>query len=477
MGANFKSFVENLWGKHPDTNRIRFFLFLMYCVDSMVMNLLPVFMNQARVDLGWTPTMTSLALGILPFAAIAGTILLALVSGSSKRNVLVLRVCMFAMFACIMVLTMCGLFMGSGYADGRVTDSGLYYGKYVIFLIFCSLIQGLQWGMQPCSQSIIADINNREGTTFGSTYAVGSFVYIICSPLSGLISQSLGAGYIGYLYMFAIVSPFAIFSALFTFPLGVRIDRFYTIQYTEKESSSASEAAPASRGGLGEFLKIFRCRPFLYYLCFASLSSAMVFTFDSTASNMWTGLAPTAADAVNVFTPLNWGILTAVGCATEFIVLTIISHLSKGKGEKWVMAVSAFSLTVRGVVMAALAFFFYAPGSAPSWVAWTMIGLNVFRGLTWGSFMTVNVPITDKLLGPELRQKGVFIIPVIYQLVNGIVQFIYPQITGIAQGQYRFTIFIFIAVVGLIAALGFIFMRERVRKPYPSASSKPSDYV
>ncbi len=476
MSAYLKSYVDRLWGKHPDTNRIRFFLFLMYCIDCMVMNLLPVFMNQARVDLGWTPTMTSLALGILPFAAIAGTIIIAMVSGSSQRNVFVLRVCMFAMFASIMVLTMCGLFMGSGYRDGQVTNAGLYYGKYVIFIVFSSLIQGLQWGMQPCSQSIIADINNREGSTFGSTYAVGTFVYVVCSPISGLISQSLGEGYIGYLYMFAIVSPFAIFSALFTFPLGSRIKKFHSIPKVN-EVKEESNSIESNKGGLKAYLDILKNRPFMYYLIFAALCSAMIFTFDSTASNMWTGLAPVDTEAANVFTPLNWGFLTSVGCATEFIVLNIVSRICKGRGEKWVMAGSALSLTIRGIAMAILASFFYAPGSAPSWVAWTMMALNVFRGLTWGSYMTVNVPITDKLLGPELRQRGVFIIPVIYQLFNGIVQFIYPQITGIAQGQYRFTIFAFIAVIGLISTLGFVFMKEGEKEGDHSTSTNTSDYV
>ena len=50
MSADLKSYVDRLWGKHPDTNRIRFFLFLMYCIDCMVMNLLPVFMTGNRRD-------------------------------------------------------------------------------------------------------------------------------------------------------------------------------------------------------------------------------------------------------------------------------------------------------------------------------------------------------------------------------------------------------------------------------------------
>lgn len=444
MSKNTSS-LDRLFGKHPDTAKLRVFVFFMYCIDAMVMNFLMVFFNQCKLDLGWSPTMSSIALCVLPFSAAIGTIVLSFFSSTAKRNLNVLRICMSILFLCTVLLSVIGLTVDSGYHGGRITDPVAYYGVYAAYVFFAFMIYGLEWGMQPVYQSVIADINNREGTKFGNVYCVASVVYIVASPLGGLVAQSLGTGYVGYLWMFLAVSPAAVLTVLSTFLFHTRKELGAAVEIEEK--SSALDA-----------VAVFKNRSFLYYLGFTICLTGVFFTFDSVASDLWTGLAYQQTETL--FTPFNWGLVTGVGCVFEFLMMNVCTKFLKNGNEKQWLVASALVLVVRAIAVGIFSVFFFKP-VAPNWFAYLFIGLGSLRGVTWGIFCAVNVPTMEFILGPKLRQKGVFMVPITYQILNGILQFIYPQITGIQDGRFRYVVFFAVAAFAALAACGYGFMKNK----------------
>ena len=465
--------TRNLWGKHPKTNRMKLYVFFMYVIDALVLSFLAVFMNQCQVDLGWTPWMKSLALGILPFAGVAGILILSVFSGDTKRNLRVLRICMFTVFGCILIMGFTGLFLGDGISErGEVDNSALYYGKYAIFLVMSCLIQALEGGMQPCASSVIADVNAQEGTTYGSIYSIISLVYIVSTPIGGLIAGLLKTSrgtFTGYLIMFLIMSPFALLAALWTWVMG----RKKNLGLKDGDISNPEINSEDGSSSLQDYLDVFKNKVFVYFMAFTAIYAGIFFATDSVASEMWTNIGDVGEGVSTVFTPLNWGLMGSVGCLFELIFLNVATKFMKDDNQKTLMAFCPLLMGIRTAALGVLSiFFFNSAAGQDSWVAWVMMALQTLRGTSWGIFNAANVPMTDRILGSKLRQKGVFLIPLLYQVINGVIQFIFPLISGIGEGaqsgHLRFVVFFLISFLGLVSFLGLILMKN------PSASS-PED--
>lgn len=90
-----------------------------------------------------------------------------------------------------------------------------------------------------------------------------------------------------------------------------------------------------------------------------------------------------------------------------------------------------------------------------------IIFLHSLRGASSGLYLTSNILMLHHIIGPKYRRKAVFLAPFLYQLINSILQLIYPYLIG--NRYISFYIFGGLALLGL--GLSFVLDVELLHRP------------
>ena len=405
--------------------------------EGMVFSFLTLFLNESRKNLSWSPLMSSFSLFLPPLFAAIGLFICSFLVSSQKNNLRIMRILSLLSFVSLVLLSSLGLILPNGLNElGEIDNNSSYYLLYFIFLILPSLLMGFHWSFLSFHTSNIADINYAEKSKYGHVCLYGSLVPIIASPLSGLIAESIFPSYKGYLFLFLVSSPILIilFSLTFIFkpyPSNVFHDDDHEKVYLRD---------------------LFKNKTYILYLLLACLWIPLIWVSDSLTSNFWTSLESSSSH-LNEFNPLTWGLFIGSASITEFIVIFITTKFGVGKKVKHSMQVSFIALFIQCLVLSIVSYFYNVPLEDALFIVSLLIFIHLGKGIANGLYLTSNILMLHYIVGPKLRRRAVFIAPFVYQLINSILQLIYPYLSS-----YRYISFAFIAFIAFVGLIISFFL-------------------
>ena len=418
--------------KYKETFKAQIFYIFVSLYEGMVFSFLTLFLNECRKNLSWSFLMSSFSLFLPPFGAAIGTFISSFLVSSQKKNLKLMRIICLSSFVLINTLGLLGLFLPNGLnGNGLVENSFQYYFLYSIFVIIPFLLMGLHWSFLSFQTSNIADINYAEKTRYGHVCLYGVLVPLLASPIAGLIAESLFHSYKGYLFLFSISSP----TILILFGLTYLFKPFDSSIYHQDEHELVS------------YKDLFKNKTYVFYLLLASIWIPLVWVNDSLSSNFWTALE-SSNDVLNAFNPLTWGFFIAFSSLMEFVFVFINTKFGFGKKVKFSLTLSFILLFLLSTSFGIISIFYNGPIQDGLGLVLVVIALHSLKGMANGLYLTSNIMMLHSIVGPKYRRKAVFIAPCIYQLVNSILQFVYPYLTS-----FRYISFF---VLSFLALLGFI---------------------
>mgnify|MGYP002516652705 FL=1 len=431
--------------KNKETAKAQLFYFATSIFDAMVLGFLTLFLNECRVSLAWSSFMSSLSLFLPPFFAALGVFICSHFVSNHAQNLKTMRFLLLSLFGTLLLLGFFGIYFPSGVdREGTVQNPSYYYSFFILITSLCSLFMGLYWSFASLHTCSIADINYAEKTRYGHVCLYGSLAPILFAPLAGLIAEGIFQSYRGFLFLFLIASPIL----LLLFFLTYRFKPFDSSLYHQDQDEKVS------------YRSLLKNKTYLLYLFLASLWLPLMWASDSLTSSLWTALE--GKDGIlNSFNPLSWGIYLAFAAFIEFLFVFFNTKVGFGKRVRFSMSLSFIALTLLCVSLGTLSYFYHEPIESDLPLALGIIFLHSFRGASSGLYLTSNILMLHHIIGPKYRRKAVFLAPFLYQIINSILQLVYPYLIEIRY--VSFYLFGAIAVVGLL--LSFVLDVELLHKP------------
>lgn len=398
--------------------------------------------------------MNSAILSASPFAGALGMLIFSRFTGNEKRNINILKINVSVVLALFISLILLGYLVPSGIDElGNISNPTAYYGLYIGFFIISVLCSAFLWGSYSLANGTGADVCRIEKSTYASITMFSSIAYIIIAPLGGLLVQTLGAaGYKGYLIMFIMAIPIAI---------CLLIDLFFIKPY---DTDTLIQTNDNTEFKMSE---LFKNKQYIVLLLVCTLIMSSVWASDSLNSLMWTSLAQKNDEGkvINAFSPLMWGVFVSCMSLAEFISCLIYNKIYKKVNNKALFLTSIGLLVLRTTVFGVISYFFvtYADldGSLGYGLATGLILINMIRGSSKGLYSSTSVPILIDIVGPKLKSKALFLGPICIQLLNGILQFIYPLVTKLDGGIYRYLMYFLYAFIALVAFILTFFLMKK----------------
>lgn len=431
--------------KNQETAKAQIFYFVTSIFDAMVVSFLTLFLNECRASLSWSPFMSSLSLFLPPFSAALGIFICSHFVSNHAKNLKTMRLVLLSLFLTLLLLGFFGIFFPSGIDEGGgIANAVYYYSFYVLITLFSSLFMGFYWSFASLHTCSIADINYAEKTRYGHVCLYGSLAPILFAPLAGLIVEGLFETYRGFLFLFLIASPIL----LLLFFLTYLFKPFDSSLYHQDQDEKVS------------YRSLLKNKTYLLYLFLASLWLPLMWASDSLTSSLWTALEGKEG-AINSFNPLSWGFYLAFAAFIEFLFVFFNTKVGFGKRVRFSMSLSFIALTLLCVSLGTLSYFFHEPIANDLPLAFGIIFLHSFRGASSGLYLTSNILMLHHIIGPKYRRKAVFLAPFLYQIINSILQLIYPYL--IENRYISFYMFGGIALIGLV--LSFVLDVGLLHKP------------
>lgn len=444
-----------------ETMKFRAIFFLLWSLDIMIYYF-PMFFNQATLNLGWNASMTSAILSASPFAGALGMFIVSFFTGNEKKNINILKITISTVLVLFSILLTLGYTVPKGATiNGStivITDKVAYYGLYLGFFLISVLCSAFLWGSYSLANGTGADVCRLEKSTYASITMFSSIAYILIAPLGGLLVQTTGAaGYKGYLVMFAMAIPIAILLLILLF----LVKPYDTDKLIKDEGNQEFKMK-----------ELFKNKQYIILLLVCTLIMSSVWASDSLNSKMWTSLQavdPSTHKVINAFSPLMWGVLVSCMSFAELIGCLIYNRLYKHFNNKTLFLTAVGLLVVRTMTFGVLSYFFVNSSdlgsSAGYGLASSLILVNMIRGGAKGLYSSTSVPILIDIVGPKLKSKALFLGPICIQLLNGVLQFIYPLVINLDGGIYRYLMYFLYAFIALVAfVLTFVFLNKSKRK-------------
>ena len=112
------------------------------------------------------------------------------------------------------------------------------------------------------------------------------------------------------------------------------------------------------------------------------------------------------------------------------------------------MQISFAVIFVQCLILAILSYIYNIPFEKGLFIVSILIFIHLGKGIASGFYVTSNMLMLHHIGGPKLRRRAVFIAPFIFQLINSVIQLIYPYLTS-----YRYVSCASFAVVALTGLL------------------------
>lgn len=413
-----------------ETAKAQSFYSLLSFFEGLVIAFITLFLNECIEVFSYFSLLSSLALCLPPLFSSIFIFLISFLVSHQKENYHYIRIFLLLILG-VMVILGTSLFYLPNKEDINPSNPLFYYGIFIFFVLFSSLIIGLFFSIISLNNSSNADINYVENTRFGHVCLYGALYMALSSPLGGYIAEALYLSYEGYLFLFLVTSPFLL--VLF----------FYTYRFKSYPSnlfhSDEDEHVPLK--------DLFSNKDYLFYLGLTALWIPLLWAGESLSSSLWVNFASNAP--LVPFDSLSYGIYVGVGTLLEFLTIFINTHFGIGKKVRFSMTLAFILITVMMVSLGLIDYFYIANASIG--VLISLIAIHSLKGVASGLFVTSNLAILNHILGPKKRRKGVFIAPCLYQFVNAILQLIYPYLRNVPY--MSFFSFAVIALIGFILSL------------------------
>lgn len=416
----------------PETAKAQIYYACICLFEGMVISFLTIFLNECRKQLCWNSTMSSFSLFLPPFGAAIGIFICSFFVSHQKQNLKIMRILLIISFFSIVLMSLLGMFMPNGLdSKGNIINPGQFYSLFFVFLIFPAILMGLHWAFLSYHASCAADITFAEKSRYGHICLYGTLIPALASPLAGYIAECYLTGYKGYLFLFLVASPllFLLFGLTFIFK------PFPSSLY----HSDSDEHVPTKL--------LFKNRTYVFYLFLASLWIPLIWASDSLSSGLWSSYE-SSSSVMNSFNSLTWGFYLGVSYIFEFTIIFINTHFGIGKKIRFSLSLALIFIFLETLGLGILAYCFVGEDSISIALVAGIILIHSLKGMASGLYVTSNLLILNHILGPKLRRKAVFIAPLIFQLVNSVLQLIYPYLYE--KIYLAFFIIATLAFIGLI---------------------------
>ncbi len=415
----------------PETAKAQIFYACICLFEGMTISFLTIFLNECRNQLGWSSLMSSFSLFMPPFGAAIGIFICSFFVSHQKQNLKIMRILLLISFFVIVLMSLLGIFLPNGLdSNGQITNSGQFYALFSIFLIFPSVLMGLYWAFLSYHASCSADINFAEKSRYGHIVLYGSLLPALASPLAGYIAECFFTGYKGYLFLFLVASPLT----LLLFGLTYMFKPFPSSLY----HSDSDEHVPTKL--------LFKNKTYVFYLFLASLWIPLIWASDSLSSSLWSSYEN--IQVMNSFNSFTWGLYLGISSLFEFAIIFINTHFGIGKKIRFSLSLALILLFVETMLLGIFSYNFVGEEHATLSLAIGIIFIHSLKGMASGLYVTSNLMILNHILGPKLRRKAVFIAPLVFQLVNSVLQLSYPYLND--------TLYIAFFIMSLLAFFGLL---------------------
>ncbi len=415
----------------PETSKAQIFFVLINLFEGMSISFLTIFLNECRAQLGWSSMMSSFSLFSPPFGAALGILICSFFVSHQEKNLKIMRKILLSSFVLILTMSFLGLFLPNGLnSEGVIVNSGQFYCLFSIFLIFSSIITGLHWALLSFHASCSADINFAEKSKYGHICLYGPLVSALASPFAGYLAECYLRGYKGYLFLFLLSSPLLLLIFAFTFLFKPFPSSLYHSDSDERVSTKM----------------LFKNKTYIFYLFLASLWIPLIWASDSLSSDLWSSYENLSN--ANSFNSFTWGLYLGASYLFEFLIIFFNTHFGIGKKVRFSMSLALGILFIETMFLGILAYNFVGEEHASLSLTIGLIAIHSLKGLASGLYVTSNLTMLNHILGAKLRRKAVFIAPLIFQLVNSILQLTYPYMNSMIY--LPFFIMSFLAFMGLL---------------------------
>lgn len=415
-----------------ETAKAQLFYVFVCLFEGMIISFLTIFLNECRNNLAWNDLMSSFSLFLPPFGAAIGIFICSFLVSHQEKNLKIMRWITLLSFICILTLSLLGLFLPNGLDNnGNVINPGQFYGLFSIFLIFPSILMGLHWAFLSFNVSCSSDINIAEKSKYGHVCLYGPLVAMLASPLAGYLAECYLTGYKGYLFLFLLSSPLA----LIVFGLTYIFKPFPSSMFHSDSDERVHTKV------------LLKNKTYLFYLFLASLWIPLIWASDSLSSSLWSNYE-SSTSTLNAFNPLSWGLYISISYLFEFITIFINTHFGIGKKVRFSLSLALILISIETLLLGLLSYYFKGEENASLGLTTSFIFIHSLKGVASGLYVTSNLSMLNHILGPKLRRKAVFIAPLIFQLVNSVLQLIYPYFDS--------NFFIPFFVMSVLAFTGFL---------------------
>ena len=421
---------------YKETWKAQIFYIFVSLYEGTVFSFLTLFLSEARKNLNWTPLMTSLSLFLPCAGAAMGVLITSHFVSTQKKNLKIMRgLCIFS-FLLIICLSLLGINLPTGLDnEGMVVNNKSYILLFLTFIILPSFLMASHWSFLSFQSSNNADINFAEGSKHGHICLYETLAPIVASPLAGFLAESSYASYKGYLLLFLVTSPVLLILFALTFMFKPFPPEAFHDDGHEKTT----------------YKELFANKTYLTYLVLAAIWIPIIWASDSLVSNYWTSLE-SSTNVLNMFNPVTWGLFVAFSSLVEFTFIFFNTKRGFGKKVRFSMTLAFIALFIECTAFSFISYFFLETNDEGVWLLILIIALHALKGAANGLYLTSNLAMLHHILGAKLRRKAVFFAPFIFQIVNSILQLVYPYLIT-TRRSVAFVVLAIFAIAGFVGSL------------------------
>ena len=356
-----------------------------YIGDALVYAFLALYFNSLNLPAIQTGTL----LASVPTMAICGNIIMSLISKSTKRNLLLMKLIMpFEMFGMVLI----------GFFDTFIP------------VLICSLLMNI---CNSCFYSLLDGVAGEVSASSNKKYAgiriFGSIAYFIGSFSGGFLINS-----INYKFTFIIAAT--------TYLIGYII--IYFINSNELNSEQNNEQN-------SNFLKVlFSNKTFIFYLVFYTCVMSM--------NNITDNFFSLFAKDIKGMPEDIYGIVYSSMILVE-VIMMFISLKIKKINNKLILIIASLFLIARPLTL-----FFEIP-------YFMLFIVPIFRGIGWGLILAYNIVTLNTFLESKYITKAILVLTIFTQISNMILNQFGPIIVEKTSYNIFFIILATIGTIGLIS--------------------------
>lgn len=345
-----------------DYRRFQTLHFFRFLGDALFFAFLTIYFKSLNFDSWKLGTL----LAIVPFMAIAGSLVLGKLAGTTKRNLLMLKI-MNIVEASFMI------FFG-------------FIRSFPLLVVFDIVVSFCNKAFYSLLDSVAVDVSDRAGRDYAKIRIFGSLAYLISSFCGGYLIDL-----IDYRFVFMIAGALFLLSDVFLF----------CVRCPEGKERRGQKDSAALRD-------LFHSRSFVFYLLFYILALG--------ASNVSDNIFALYVSDLGM-SENRYGTVFAMMVFFEIVTMLIVTKLSKPRHYRFLLLCSGLLIAFRNVLYA-----IPMPLIALSFIP-------ALRGIAWGTMLGVHLN-TLKLITPKDRlTKAIFILNIFLQVYNVIFNQTGPRIT------------------------------------------------